>query len=179
MAEISPAELARLLHYCPATGALTWLPRPPEMFRTEVERQRWHDDYCGKPALTSNCQGYRIGRVMGAFHRAHRVAWAITHGVWPTGHIDHINGDRADNRLVNLRDVTRVENQHNMKMMANNTSGVNGVYWRSDRQKWCAAMSVSGRVLRLGNFHTKEEAIAAREAANDTYGFSERHGKAA
>lgn len=180
MTEISCDDLALLLAYNPDTGVLTWLPRPVAAFKSEASSRRWHSNFCGKPALTaSNSDGYRIGGIMGRLYRAHRVAWALAHGAWPEGEIDHINGDRADNRLANLRDVSRAKNQRNAKMQVNNTSGVNGVGWMASHNKWRADMKIDGAYKFLGLFDTKEAAATARAAANDRYGFTERHGKAA
>lgn len=179
MTDLSAADVARLLRYEPETGKLYWLPRPTEMFKSEGDARRWHSNFCGKEALTAVHQGYRAGGVLGQHVRAHRAAWAIVHGKWPDHQIDHINGVRDDNRLVNLREASHVENGHNMKLFATNTSGVNGVGWARRHKKWRADMKLNGKYILIGLFDTKEAAAAARAAANEKYGFTARHGQPA
>jgi hypothetical protein len=180
VADIAPAELAKLLSYDPETGRLVWLDRPDSMFASKGSAARWRSNFCGKAALTAlNDQGYRTGSLLGRSYRAHRVAWAIVHGHWPSGEVDHINGARADNRIANLRDVPRSLNQRNAKMQSNNTSGVNGVGWVADRKMWRADMKIGNHYKFLGLFASKEAAASARKAANQRFGFTERHGSAA
>ena len=96
---------------------------------------------------------------------AHRVAWVMTHGEWPKEMIDHINGDRSDNRLCNLRQATRSQNLINSKLSSRNSSGFRGVSWCSAKQKWDARIYSATKLRLLGRFKTKEEAIAAYAAA--------------
>lgn len=98
------------------------------------------------------------------------------YGNWPQ-HIDHINGDRLDNRIENLREVDRAENMKNMRMPADNTSGFVGV--TRHYEKWKAQITVNGKHIYLGRFDHKKDAIAARIAANRKFGFHENHGSRA
>ncbi len=180
MADLTPAALTLLLAYDRETGVLTWLPRPVDMFKSEGDQKRWNSNFAGKPALTAdNGDGYKSGIILGQHYRAHRVAWALETGSWPAGQVDHENGDRGDNRFANFRDVSGSANQRNSKMQTNNTSGANGVRWMPTRRKWRADMKLAGQYVWLGDFAVKADAIAARAAANDQHGFSERHGQAA
>jgi len=120
-------------------------------------------------------QGYRNGCIDGISLYAHRVAWALYFGEWPDGEIDHINHDHADNRICNLRSVTRAENLRNLPKMRHNTSGVTGVYRRKD--KWLAAIRVDRKLIRLGYFHSFNDAVAARELAERQYRFHPNHGR--
>jgi hypothetical protein len=95
---------------------------------------------------------------------------------WPEGEIDHINGNRQDNRIENLRDVPRSLNQRNSKLQNNNRSGVSGVFWRANR--WEARIYlVSGQRKHLGRFKTFEEAVAVRKQAEMECGYHENHGR--
>ena len=120
---------------------------------------------------------YRGVKIDGEIYLAHRLIWFLTFGTWPKEEIDHWNGNGLDNRLSNLREVTRQENQHNRRMSARNTSGVTGVYRDKRRQKWCAQIKIAGKHIHLGYFNNLQDAAAAREKANIKYGFTARHGK--
>lgn len=164
---ITPEILRELLSYDPDTGKLYWKPRPAEMFRESDLRTRnhscnqWNGRYAGKEAFTAYLHGYKQGRVLGRYASAHRVAWAIHHGEWPEGEIDHINMERDDNRIANLRLATSSNNHMNRGRQENNTSGVKGVYWQKARGKWMAQIQVAGKQIFLGRYATKSEAHAA------------------
>jgi len=174
----TPQELREFLRYEPKTGKLFWKPRDVSFFKTDRACNSWNAKYENKEALTA-CKsgGYRHGCILSRQHLAHRVAWALHHGVWPSDQIDHINGDTADNRILNLRVVTPQENQMNTKMRRNNTSGVMGVGWRNDMAKWAANIQIEGRRKHLGLFEDKSDAIAARSEAEAQYNFHENHGR--
>ncbi len=99
----------------------------------------------------------------------HRLAWVMVHGVWPDGVIDHINGVKDDNRIANLRDVTRSANQHNMPSRINCWTGCVGVSWRADECKWRARITIQHKEIHLGLFSTLAEAVSARQAAKLIY----------
>ena len=95
---------------------------------------------------------------------AHRVAFFLYHGhypVWPNS-VDHINHDGCDNRIVNLREVTAKEQAMNTRLSKSNTSGVKGVSFLKDRNKWRASANIDGKKTSLGTFLTMNEAVAAR-----------------
>lgn len=172
--------LRRTVSFNPDTGSFTWLPRLAKTFAGVGAYRSWSAKFEGKAAFTQQgiC-GYRVGRVHGIRYKAHRVAWLLSYGQWPADCIDHINGDRSDNRIANLRDVSKATNARNAKRRVNCTSGVTGVHWNQARQKWRAIIHYNKRCIHLGLFDTIEEATAARQAANDEYGFGEHHGRAA
>jgi len=114
---------------------------------------------------------------MGKACRAHRVVWALAHGQWPVDEIDHINGDRADNRLVNLRSVTGAENKRNKRTPSNNKSGAVGVFWLRDNKTWRAAIRVAGRQTHIGCYATFDEAVSARKAAEVEHDYHPNHGR--
>jgi hypothetical protein len=174
---ISIERLRQLIVYAPDTGELVWLPRPREMFGSDKGWLSWNARYANKPALfATQCGGYDGGTILKKGYMAHRVAFALFHGRWPNGEVDHINGDRADNRVENLREVSHARNSRNVAMSCKNTSGVTGVYWHKEISKWVAEIKVNRRKIYLGAFSDIEEAKAARLKAQSEYGFSARHG---
>ena len=185
MAELTYAEISKLLKYEPETGKFFWLPRPVEMFSAsnfrggpEAKSKTWNIRYSGKEAFTSlqNC-GYVQGGILGRGYLAHRVAWLLTTGSWPSNQIDHINGDRTDNRIANLREVSNTGNARNMSISVRNKSGVPGVFWDAKRSKWVANIGENSRTKHLGSFDDFNLAVEAREIAKVEQGFHPNHGK--
>lgn len=82
---------------------------------------------------------------------------------------DHINGDRLDNRRVNIRIVTHAQNQQNMRSYRTSASGIRGIYWHRRDRKWKAKAQLYGRVYHVGSFESKEEAAAAITAWRKEY----------
>lgn len=110
--------------------------------------------------------------------RAHQVAWAYMHGdIEEDFQIDHINGKRDDNRIINLRAIPEADNRRNMARSKRNRSGVTGVSWIRTRGKWLARITYDGRIIDVGRFEVFEEAVAARKEAEKRYGFHENHGR--
>lgn len=146
MSELTVERARELLSYDPETGLLTWRCR----------RGRIHQ---GDAAGFLTPYGYVDISVDERKHKAHRIAWLLTHGVWPTLDIDHINGNRADNRLVNLREVTRSTNQQNQRAShADSRLGVIGAYWIESKKKYRSTIYVSGKQTHLGYFLSPEQA---------------------
>ncbi len=123
---------------------------------------------CGKYASVGhlNANGYIDICVMGKTIKGHRVAWFLVHGVWPSQYldIDHMNGIKHDNRMTNLRLVSRTINAQNRKnAWSKKANKLIGVYFiASKKQKpWRAALKVMGRLMDLGQFETEEEAYSA------------------
>lgn len=104
--------------------------------------------------------GYRQVGIDGVRLLAHRVVWALVHGEWPERIIDHINGDKTDNRVENLRLADDSQNSANSRVSKNNRLGVKGVYMSSSG-KFVAQKGVKGERSYLGSFDTIEEAHAA------------------
>lgn len=184
----SPEALRQLLRYEPETGKLFWLERCSAMFpdgsgRYTADRscRIWNIKYAGKEAITSidPSLGYKKGSIWNVKCYAHRIVWALVDGSWPEHDIDHINGDRADNRWENLRAVTRKMNARNAKRRSTNTSGMMGVQWHTGNERWRAQIMVDGKNISLGCYEKFEDACAARKAAERQYGFHENHGRAA
>lgn len=174
----TPETLRKLLSYDPDTGFLTWKRRPLEMFAGERAGKIWNTRFCGKPAFTSDHgQGYKQGMIFKKFYLAHRIAYAIYYGTWPTNQIDHISGNKSDNRISNLRDVTSAENARNRPLPIDSTSRHIGVSWDGRRCKWRAMVGVHGKNRHIGYFTDIEDAITARAAAEVKYGYHPNHGR--
>lgn len=148
----------QLLDYDPATGLIVWKAK---------RKSRGGYVMPGDVAGTPNGQGYVQIKVLGRVWRAHRLAWLLQTGETPPAgyEVDHINGERSDNRWLNLRLVTRSQNNMNQGVKRNNKSGCKGVSFRKDTQKWHARITVAGTIKLLGNYGTREEAVEARRAA--------------
>lgn len=169
-APISAAEVRRVLSYDPATGEFRWNVRSD---RDASWNARFSDEIAG--AVLTN--GYRYINFNKKLHLAHRIAWLWMTGAQPEVQIDHINGDRADNRWSNLRAATQKQNSANQGLRTNNRSGVKGVSWESRSKKWRADITIGGKQIVLGRFRTIEDAAAARRAAEtDHHGAFARSG---
>ena len=150
---ITQEQLKELLHYNPNTGIFVWING-----RTN-----------GKVAGYINLTRYIDIRIDGKAYKAHRLAWLYVHGKFPDNLIDHINGVKDDNRIINLRPATHAQNLHNQKINIKNTSGLKGVYWHNINNKWIAKITVDGVSKYLGSFMDKHEAHKCYCAAADKY----------
>ena len=156
------AEAVRaLLDYDPATGVLTWRRREPRTREDKI----FNGQFAGKRAGARMQNGYTIVCISPGKYLAHRLAWLITHGDWPDADIDHINGDRGDNRLANLREASRSQNNANMGLRADNRSGVRGVFWDTRSQMWRAEIMMNNKVTPLGRYSDIKEATEVRRSA--------------
>lgn len=171
--------LRRILSYDAETGVLTWKERTEAEDARKGRRTTFNKQFAGKEAFTAKSGGYRVGRMFDVLYKAHRVAWAIHHAKWPDGSIDHINGDKSDNRIVNLRIVDASGNAKNSKMFSHNTSGYIGVGWYKAYGKWEAHIQNEKKRIFLGYFDSIDDAVAARKKAERDMGFHENHGRAA
>lgn len=177
----SPEVLRQLLRYEPETGKLFWRPRPLHMFEDGGHTalhifRRWNARYAGTEAFTAiGKSGYRHGCIGGRTIGAHRAAWAVQHGKWPNGEIDHINGRRTDNRMCNLRDANRYQNAQNSCMSSANKSGIRGVSFSNRERKWKAQITANKIGHRLGTFKCRTAAqVAYAVAANCLHGQYQR-----
>lgn len=167
-ANLPPDLLARMLAYDPDTGSLTWLPRCPALVGwSEARCRAWNEAWAGKPAFTAKNHGYHRGSLLGRQYLAHRVAWALHHGEWPSLGIDHVNGNPSDNRICNLRPADQSENIQNAGIRSDNSSGCPGVHPRGG--KWLATITIRGTSTHLGTFAAKGDAVAAYLAAKSTF----------
>lgn len=154
----SPGYLLSRLLYEPETGNLIWKPLPSPIHRQKI----WNARYAGTIAGKLDERGYRIVFIDYKPYKAHRLIWTMVMGEAPPGQIDHINGDKDDNRLVNLRLANNGENQRNVRRRRDNKTGFKGVGYRKDTGRFIAMINVDGERHYLGQFDTPEEAYAAR-----------------
>jgi hypothetical protein len=176
--ELDARTARELLRYEPETGELFWRERSRHFFRCRRSWHSWNTRYSLKEvAKGSRTNGYRVLTIFGKRYRAHRVIWLLVYGEFPLEEIDHINGNKIDNSLKNLRCVTSHENNKNAKRPHTNRSGVVGVSLLKKTGEWYASVSVNHKTISLGSFKTLGEAAVARKAAEIKYGFHDNHGR--
>ena len=179
---LNPDLLRSLLICDPEMGDLFWKSRPIEMFSggyfsAAANCKKWNTRFAEKRAFTTmGDDGYLHGRILYDRYLAHRVIWVIVHGQWPD-EIDHINGIRDDNRILNLRSVTRAENTKNLRRSCRNKSGVTGVCWYPPTNRWVVHIAANGRHKCVGYFPDFLDAVCARKSADNKYGFHANHGR--
>lgn len=171
--KVSPEEWKNIVSYDPSSGEVIWRERFVE---TKYDKA-FNTRFAGKPVVRRSA-GYILLGHLNTTYMAHRVAWAVMTGSYPIYGIDHINGIRDDNRWCNLRDVPQGENLKNQCINARNTSGRIGVLYRERDHVWCAAIYADKRQVFLGSYATRDEAVAAREAAEKVLGYHKNHGRA-
>lgn len=169
--------LQALLDYDPVTGLLRWKQRPRSMFNCDRLFNSWNTRYANQIAFTAvDRKGYNVGAILGVNYRASRVIFKLITNIEPN-QVDHEDGSTLNNSWVNLRNVTGQQNQMNMKRGSNNTSGTTGVSWNTAKNKWDAVIRHKRKVIRLGRFVDKQDAIDARKAAEKQYGYHPNHGR--
>jgi len=142
-------RLRHVLAYDPETGLFQW--RNPPGRRGKA----------GDAVGCANSAGYLRVMVDKRSYLLHRLAWLFMTGVWPTGNIDHIDGNPLNNRIVNLRECTQSQNAGNSRAQRRNTSGIKGVSLNKASGKWFATIGADGKSRHLGRFATKEQAAEA------------------
>jgi len=144
-----------LLDYDPDTGIFRWKVNVGDKMRA------------GSRAGTGHTRGYWRITINYKRYYAHRIAWLYVHGVMPTLHIDHIDGDTSNNRIANLRQATRSQNLGNARLHKDSTSGFKGVSWHIGLGKWIANIQRDNRSEFLGSYDSAEEAHSAYTEAAD------------
>lgn len=173
----SPELLRELLRYDPEAGKVFWRARTKIGGGDPAKLAAWNTKFAGREALAyKKSDGYLNGTVFYTEVLAHRAIWAMVHGEWPDGDIDHLDHVRTNNRIENLRVVTQSENLKNTRLYRNNTSGVAGVVLQGSR--WIAQIRHKGKQTHLGMFERFEDAVAARKRAESDFGFHPNHGRA-
>lgn len=149
--DVTPERLREIFNYDPASGRFT--------YRLRVSQNTMPGDIAG----SVNDQGYRHINVAGRAYKAHRLAWFWTTGSWPVGSIDHIDGDRDNNRIANLREASKSQNLANSRPHRKGRGLHKGVYPK--RGRFIARIQKDCRSVFLGSFETEIAATQAYAAA--------------
>lgn len=150
----SQEELLSLFYY--KDGGLYW----------KVNKQKALKD--SKAGFVCKTHGYYFIRVNTKLYREHRLIWKMLKGVDPV-ELDHINRNKTDNRIENLREVTRTENNINQNVRKDNISGCRGVSWHSQRQRWRVYLHINGSRKYLGSYREFSEASRVAKEAMDKH----------
>ena len=157
---LTQKRLKELVYYNKEDGSFTSL--------VDWKRYCKKGDKIGRPAST----GYTVISIDYKQYLAHRLAWFYEYNEWPKV-IDHINHDKTDNKLSNIRNVSHSVNSKNYPSRRSiNTSGARGVHWNKNSEKWTACIGVDYKTIHLGSFETKLDAFSARVEAENKYGFT-------
>lgn len=158
MSKLTQDEIKSLFDY--KNGKLVWKIKPNRNIRI------------GDAAGSIDSHGYLQTKHNGIVYLNHRLIWLMHYG-WLPKLIDHVNGNKTDNRIENLRQATPQQNQHNAKRRVDNKSGVKGVIWRKDSRKWRADIQVNGKRRSLGCFdsieNAKEFIMLTREMLHENF----------
>ena len=159
MSKISQKELKNKLHYDPVSGIFTWI---------QSKKQAGHK---------CKIRGYIHIRINTHLYRAHRLAWLYMLGVFPKKGIDHKNQNTSDNSWDNLHLLSQENNLKNSFKNKRNTSGITGVFWDKNFQKWRAAINTDKKKIYLGASKDFFEACCLRKSAEYKYNYSPNHGR--
>lgn len=152
---VSPSRVREVLEYFSDLGTFRWRYRPS----AGAVGQGWNGMHAGKQAGYYRPDGYLQVKVDDFAFLGHRAAWAYVYGAWPENRIDHINLNRSDTRIVNLREATDTENLYNRPVQISSKTGLKGVV--PYKGKWRAKITHDGKCYHLGKFNTPD---AAHEA---------------
>jgi len=162
---ITQEYLKELVNYDRDSGVMTW------------KVQKAKATKIGSVVGTICNKGYLRVKIDGNLYLVHRLAWLYETGSMPDHQVDHINGNRLDNRLENLRVVTSQGNAQNRKRRTDNTSGVVGVRWHKAHCRWYAVINVDKKQKHLGYFTEFSDVVNARKNAEVLYGYHANHGR--
>ena len=164
---VTREEFLQRLNYDPESGIIVW-----------TAKGNSKKVIVGNRAGSISPYGHRVIRWNGYIFPEHRVIWLLYYGNWPTGHIDHINHNEQDNRIVNLRDVEKCVNNRNQSKRSNNTTGHSGVWInnKNSKKKFMSEVTFEGKRVHLQSHYSIEDAITKRNEILKEYGFHPNHG---
>lgn len=140
--------LRQVLDYNPNTGKLHWIADKGARAKA------------GREITRLNSDGYIYFGLDGNGYLGHRMAWYLYHGEDPNFEIDHIDGNKRNNIITNLRKADRTGNNRNKTIQKNNTSGFKGVHFKKENNKWCARIFIKKKAIHLGYFESPENAYS-------------------
>ncbi len=156
---LTQARVKDLFDYDNLTGDLLW-------------KQYMGNRKIGSPAGFISGHGHLQTAINGRSYLNHRLIWLWVHGYFPENDIDHVNRDKLDNRLENLREISHQCNVRNSGNPKNNTSGIKGVCWANGRKKWVAFLTLNGKQISLGTYSDFDNAVCARLAGEQVLNWS-------
>jgi hypothetical protein len=155
--DLTQETIRHLFSYDAETGDFAW----------KVQKSR--NIKLGEPIKANKITGYRCVKINKKTYPVHRLIWLYLYGHWPHGDIDHKNRIRSDNRLCNLRDVSRTDNCQNITLPSHNKSGHIGISWVKSHKSWTVYIKVDKKNKWLGYYKDINQAIAARKKGESTY----------
>lgn len=166
MIGLTHSDLVGIVEYNPETGIFTWRHRGHDICSCSRSREAWNGNFAGKQAGSIGANGYMYTTFFNK-HKVllHSLAWFYMKKIWPDKYIDHINGDRIDNRFNNLREATASQNAANAKIRTDNKSGHKNVFWNSQKQMWHVRLVAEKRPIHIGFFSDIDVAADAAKKA--------------
>jgi hypothetical protein len=158
-------RIRELLNYDQSSGLFHWAIKPSKHI------------HAGAKAGYVGASGYVRIHIHGKDYLAHRLAFLIITGSFPSEQVDHKNGIRSDNKWANLRAASRQENARNLKIQERNKSGHIGIHWKESKNRWVAQIGIEGKKIHIGNFKSLDEAVFARKEFEIKLGFYVNHGR--
>jgi hypothetical protein len=162
-------ELREVFSYDPERGALYWKVDSGARARAGMR--------AGTLGIGKTLR-YQLVKYEGQQYYTHKVIWALHHGLWASGEVDHIDGDRTNNSVTNLREVTHAENTRNARRRSDNRSGINGVCWEEKKNRWRVQIGKNGRIHQVGRYRDFFEACCSRKSTEQHLGYHANHGRA-
>jgi len=160
MKEITQNRLTKALCYSSSTGLFKWRISKAKNIKP------------GTVAGCTNSIGYVVIRIDKKLYLAHRLAWLYSYGYLPENNIDHIDRNRCNNSLCNLREASQSCNMRNANIRINNTSGIPGVCWIKNRMEWYSFITVKMKMKGLGSYKHFHDAVCARLVAEQCLDWS-------
>lgn len=164
--ELTQELIAKVLKYDVLSGTLIWISNLHSKRAIPGSR-------AGSLVSTT---GYRSITLFGRSYLEHHLIWFIHYGVWPKEQLDHINQKRDDNRIANLREVTKAENARNRSRRKDTKTGEHGIWYNSRTFKYVAEITVNGKKVYQQSFDDPDEAVKHRKLKSIELGFHDNHG---